>query len=91
VAAAHPELIYASDGIYHEYVDDVLVGGKLAYQDGAMLVPQQPGLGVELDDSRLATYEWTESRHKEYDQFWAELKQKYQIPPAGHDLLVRRF
>lgn len=91
VAAARPELIYASDGIYHEYVDDVLVGGKLPYQDGAMLVPQQPGLGVELDDDRLAAYEWTETRHKEYDQFWAELKQKYQIAPAGHDLLVRRF
>jgi glucarate dehydratase len=91
VAAARPELVYAGDGIYHEYVDDVLVGGKLPYQAGHMLVPQEPGLGVELDDARLARYELTETKHREYDEFWAELKHQYNIAPAGHDLLVRHF
>ncbi len=91
VAAAHPEMRMAGDAIYHEYVDDVLVGGKLAYADGRMTVPQEPGLGVELDDAKLAQYELTEARKREYDAFWQATKARYGIPPAGHDLLVRHF
>jgi len=91
VTAAHPELTLAGDAIYHEYADDVLVGGKLAYRDGEMPVPQEPGLGVELDDAKLAQYELTEARHREYDEFWADVKRQFKIPPAGADLLVRHF
>jgi glucarate dehydratase len=32
----------------------VLVGGKLPIQDGAVTVPDKPGLGVELDRVALA-------------------------------------
>ncbi len=91
VVAARAELTLAGDAIYHEYADDVLVGGKLPYRDGEMPVPQGPGLGVELDDAKLAKYELTEAVHKEYDQFWADVKREYRIPPAGADLLVRHF
>ncbi len=91
VTAAHPEITHAGDAIYHEYADDVLVGGKLPYCDGEMPVPQGPGLGIELDDSKLAQYELTPERHKEYDEYWAEVKQQFKVPPAGPDLLVRHF
>ena len=33
-----------------------LVGGKLAYRDGAIEVPVGPGLGVELDREKLGLY-----------------------------------
>ena len=59
VTAARPELTHAGDAIYHEYADDVLVGGMLKYRDGEMLVPQGAGLGIELDESKLAQYELT--------------------------------
>jgi glucarate dehydratase len=91
VAAAHPEMTIAGDAIYPEYVDDVLMGGKLGIEHGEMILPQGAGLGVELDDARLAQYELTAQKHREYDQFWQEIKAKYKIPPAGADLLVRRF
>jgi glucarate dehydratase len=91
VAAALPELTFAQDAIYHEYEDDVLVGGKLEYSGGEMLVPQGPGLGVELDDARLARYELTEEVHRQWDARYREIKAEYRIPPAGADLLVRRF
>jgi len=91
VTAARPEILYAGDAIYHEYVDDVLVGGKLPYRNGHMPVPQEPGLGVELDDAKLAQYELTDRKHREYDEFWSEIKQTYRIAPAGQDLLVRHF
>ena len=75
VAAAHPDLRHAIDGHYHHYVDDVLVGGKLRYVDGAMPVPQTPGLGVELDNERLDRWAYTPERQREWEAFWDETKQ----------------
>ena len=43
--AAHPDLRHAIDGHYHHYVDDVLVGGKLRYEDGAMRGARGAGAG----------------------------------------------
>jgi glucarate dehydratase len=37
-------------------VDDIIVGGKLRYEDGAIRVPDGPGLGVRLDRDKLARY-----------------------------------
>jgi glucarate dehydratase len=91
VAAAHPEVRVAGDAIYHEYVDDVLVGGKLTYENGNMAVPQAPGLGVALDDAKLSEYELTLERHREFDEYWRDLRDRYAIPPAGQDVLVRHF
>jgi len=51
-----PNLSYAADAHYHHLVDDVIVGGKLAYRDGAIAVPAGPGLGVELDREKLGLY-----------------------------------
>lgn len=51
-----PNLTFAADAHYHHLVDDVIVGGKLEYRDGAIAVPSGPGLGVELDRDKLARY-----------------------------------
>jgi glucarate dehydratase len=81
VAAAHPDLRHAIDGHYHHYVDDVLVGGKLPYVEGAMVVPQAPGLGVELDDERLERWAYTPERQREWEAFWDETKRNNGIGP----------
>lgn len=56
LGAALPNLNFAADAHYHHLVDDVIVGGKLAYKDGCIDVPVGPGLGVELDYDKLAQY-----------------------------------
>ncbi|HVC45957.1 MAG TPA: enolase C-terminal domain-like protein [Terracidiphilus sp.] len=61
VAAMHllasvPNFSAAADSHYHHLTDDILVGGKLQYEDGCMKVPRGPGLGVELDRDKLARY-----------------------------------
>jgi glucarate dehydratase len=81
VAAAHPDLRHAIDGHYHHYVDDVLVGGKLPYVEGAMVVPQTPGLGVELDDERLERWAFTPERQHEWELFWDETKRANGVGP----------
>ena len=49
-------LTYAADAHYHHLVDDVIEGGKLEYEGGSIAVPDGPGLGVKLDQGRLAEY-----------------------------------
>ena len=56
LGAALPNLAFAADAHYHHLVDDVIVGGKMAYEGGAIAVPTGPGLGVELDRDKLAQY-----------------------------------
>lgn len=49
-------LTFAADAHYHHLVDDVIVGGKLPYENGEIAVPTGPGLGVELDRDKLGEY-----------------------------------
>ena len=53
-AAAAPNLIYASDTHYPwNEEDDIVQGAPLQFVDGALPVPTEPGLGVEVDEERL--------------------------------------
>ena len=36
--------------------DDIILGGKLPYRNGAIRVPDGPGLGVTLDRDKLGRY-----------------------------------
>jgi glucarate dehydratase len=54
LAAATPNLGYACDTHYPWRSEDVLLGTPLPFRDGAIRVPDGPGLGVELDRDALA-------------------------------------
>lgn len=54
LGAALPNLHYALDTHYPWQSDEVIVGGRLQFEDGAVRVPGGPGLGVELDREALA-------------------------------------
>jgi glucarate dehydratase len=56
MGAVVPNLSFAADAHYHHLVDDVIVGGKLRYENGAIAVPDGPGLGVRLDREKLRQY-----------------------------------
>ncbi len=56
LGAVLPNLGYAADAHYHHLTDDVIAGGKIAYTNGAIRVPDGPGLGVALDREKLARY-----------------------------------
>jgi glucarate dehydratase len=56
LGAVVPNLAFAADAHYHHLLDDVIKGGKMQYQGGAIAVPSAPGLGVELDRDKLGTY-----------------------------------
>src|SRR4051812_10871478 len=52
LGAVIPNLSFAADAHYHHLVDDVIVGGKMKYEDGSIAVPNGPGLGVKLDRAK---------------------------------------
>ena len=54
VAAAIPNLSYACDTHYPWQDEDLVRGGRIRFHEGAVPVPSQPGLGVELDREALA-------------------------------------
>jgi len=62
LASATENLDYACDTHWpwKRRDEDVVVDGALRWQDGGVVVPQTPGLGVELDRERLAIL------HKQY-------------------------
>ena len=49
LAAATPNLTYDCDTHQPWQVDEVIEGGKLAFEGGSLSVPEGPGLGVTLD------------------------------------------
>jgi glucarate dehydratase len=56
LGAVLPNLSFAADAHYHHLTDDVISGGKMKYEGGAIAVPAGPGLGVRLDRDKLAEY-----------------------------------
>ena len=70
LGAVVPNLSFAADAHYHHVADDIIEGGKFAYVDGAIRVPDRPGLGVTLDRDKLAQYAelYRELGNYPYDQ-----------------------
>jgi len=90
-ASLPDEVRFAGDAIYPEYVDDVLTGGPLRIERGALALPTAPGLGLTLDEERLARWALTAERKADLDAYWAELKASIGVGYPSADLLVRHF
>ena len=56
LGAMLPNLRFAADAHYHHLTDDIIKGGKMQYQNGVISLPSGPGLGIELDEDKLAQY-----------------------------------
>ncbi len=56
LGAVLPNLSFAADAHYHHLTDDIIEGGRMPYENGAIRVPSGPGLGVRLNRDKLAEY-----------------------------------
>ncbi|HEY1204773.1 MAG: enolase C-terminal domain-like protein [Bryobacteraceae bacterium] len=70
LGAVLPNLSFAADAHYHHLMDDVIEGGLMAYREGAIAVPDAPGLGVRLNRDKLRQYNelYKELGNYPYDQ-----------------------
>jgi glucarate dehydratase len=53
MAAAIPNLSYDLDTHYPWQSEEVIVGGRVKFDEGKIAVPDSPGLGIELDYEEL--------------------------------------
>jgi glucarate dehydratase len=56
LGAVIPNLSFAADAHYHHLTDDIIEGGMMRYENGAIRVPTGPGLGVRLNRDKLREY-----------------------------------
>jgi glucarate dehydratase len=56
LAAAVPNLLYASDSHYPWLDEDIVKGPMFRFENGCLEVPSGPGLGVELDEAKLEKF-----------------------------------
>jgi glucarate dehydratase len=56
MGAVLPGLSFAGDAHYHHLTDDIIAGGLMKYENGAIRVPSGTGLGVKLDREKLGKY-----------------------------------
>ena len=56
IIASTPNFILANQCMYDWYDDDYIKGGVLAFDGPYLLVPEGPGLGVELDRDKMQIY-----------------------------------
>src|ERR1700693_83195 len=56
LGAVLPNLSFAADAHYHHLTDDIIEGGLMRYREGAIRVPDAPGLGVKLNRDKLREY-----------------------------------
>ncbi len=61
LAAATPNLTYACDTHYPWQSEEVLVGGRCKFDEGSLVVSNEPGLGIELDRAALS---WLHEKYK---------------------------
>jgi L-alanine-DL-glutamate epimerase-like enolase superfamily enzyme len=69
VLATCPNATLANQTHYNLLDGDVIVGGPPAFVDGALELPEVPGIGVELDPEKVALYEETYLREGEYSVY----------------------
>ncbi|HWR12702.1 MAG TPA: enolase C-terminal domain-like protein [Rectinemataceae bacterium] len=60
LGCAVPQIAFAVDTHYPWQSDEVIVGGRIRFDDGALSVSDEPGLGIELDHQAL------EKLHRNY-------------------------
>lgn len=83
-ASTIPEMTAAGDAHYHYLTDDIIAGGPLPYVNGAIQVPQGPGLGVELDEEKMDKYEAFFEEHGDYyARFHVDKRRPDWVPVVG--------
>ncbi len=65
LASVIPNLSYAADAHYHHLVDDIIDNGMLNIKEGAMAVPDKPGLGVSLDQDKLKEFSQLAKKYRD--------------------------
>lgn len=76
VIASCPNFLFANQTLYNYLNGDIIKGGLMTFQDGCLKLPEQPGIGVELDQRKVKGY----ARRYERDIKDMELSKRIKAP-----------
>jgi len=83
-ASTIPQMSVAGDAHYHYLTDDIIQGGPMQYENGAIRVPTGPGLGVTLDEEKMTRYEkYYEEKGDYYARFHQDPRRPDWYPTVG--------
>lgn len=83
-ASTIPQMTFAGDAHYHYLTDDIIQGGLMKYKNGCIEVPKGPGLGVKLDEEKMAKYErYYEEKGDYYARFHQDPRRPDWYPTVG--------
>ncbi|WP_235906260.1 enolase C-terminal domain-like protein [Ginsengibacter hankyongi] len=83
-ASTIPGMTFAGDAHYHYLLDDIIEGGLMKYENGCIKVPAGPGLGVNLDESKMKFYEkYYEEKGDYYARFHQDPYRPDWYPTVG--------
>jgi glucarate dehydratase len=89
-AAAAPQILYACDTHYpwQTEKDEVVVGGRIAFRDGYVEIPDKPGLGIDIDFDQVArgTERYNKLPYRKRDD---EAEMRKHIDPDWRRILPR--
>jgi glucarate dehydratase len=66
---AMPHCTLAADAMYTHLTDDIIKGGRLLPVDGRIAPPEGVGLGIEIDEEKLARYSSVATSGAAVDRF----------------------
>lgn len=85
-ASTIPEMRFAGDAHYHYLTDDIIEGGLMKYENGALAVPRGAGLGVTLDEEKMRRYEkFFEEKGDYYARFHQDPRRPEWFPLIGEN------
>ncbi len=90
--ASCPAFMYANQTAYNFLADDIIKGSPMKFQDGHLKVPQEPGLGVNLDQSKVAKYSklYREKvRGREFTSKWQSPRKLIGLPEDKTEWIPR--
>ncbi len=89
-AAVCPALTYACDTHYpwQTEIDEVVVGGRVKFENGCVVIPDKPGLGVALDYDQVARGE-ERYRNLAYRKRDDEAEMRKHVDPNWKRILPR--
>jgi len=83
-ASTIPAMTMPGDAHYHYLEDDIIAGGKMKYENGAIQVPDGYGLGVQLDEEKMEKYErYYQEKGDYYARFHQDPYRKDWFPVVG--------
>ena len=67
VLATIPNITDGNQVMHNLLTEDIVIDGLLKFNEGEILVPERPGLGIELDRDRIEKFAHAYKKHGQYN------------------------